>query len=195
MSLWVYLLPPAGLIRPPPCREGLGCTTGIRGGHGLFLSLSVSFLISSILPCSPINSRSRRSFSPCSRFLSPVALFSASWSSVWALAPALWGATVSPPVSRATSTSSMPSLAFRPSISGPPVCGQLDSTGLGTEKVYWQRPPRSFPLHREARSWASACRRRPDTHNERRRNILETVLSLNTLSEELLSIFSPVFFH
>lgn len=181
------------------CRGGLGGTIGVCGGQGLFLSLSISLLISSILRWSVPNSLSRRSFSPWSRFLSPTTRFRASWMSEWALAPAACGPPVSPPVSRDTSTSNRFSLAFRLSTSGPPFCGQLDSTGLSTVKVYWHRPLWSFPLHRAALSCASPPSRRPHTHKESRRNILQTVFrsefNLKPLSEGIILLSqSPLYF-
>lgn len=182
----MFLLPAAGLMRPLFWRGGFGGTMGVCGGQGLFLSLSVSFLMSSILRWSAPISLSRRSFSPWSWFFSPIARFSASWRSDWALAPCDWGPPGTPPVSWDTNTSSRLSLAFRLSISGPGLCGQLDSTGLGTVKVYWHRPFRSFPLHRAARSWASPPIRRPHTHNDSRSNILETVCLIQDPSEETI---------
>lgn len=134
----VVLLPLPGLFETLSCRVGLGGTMGVCWGQGLFLSLSVSLLISSIRSWSPFSSLSRCSFSLCSRFLSPTARFSASCSSDWTLAPdPCWtpGSRESPALSWDTRTSNRLSLAFSPSTSGPPICGQLDSTGLGTVKV------------------------------------------------------------
>lgn len=176
-GLWsvCWFLPPAGLNRPLPCREGTGGTTGVCGGHCLSFSLSLSLLISSILRWSLSISCSSRFFSPCSRFLSPTAWFRASCSSGCDVAPAPWWFPTPPSMSWDTRASRRLSLVFRPSTSGPAVCGQLASAGLGTVKVYRQRPPLSFPLHMAARSCAAPRSRRPQMHKRGSKNILMTL--------------------